>query len=70
MSGSKVVICKDKDEMLRMCRAGLLLINYGAINCIERDWRRPVSNDEVLWGARYEYWPHRDFGYLVDDDDG
>ncbi len=70
MSGSRIVICKDKAEALRMCDAGLLMIRVVMDSerwSHVRDYR--LSRDWVVeqYGMSPS-WPPKDFGYLAEDE--
>ena len=62
---SRIQICKDKAEAIRMAQAGVLLIKdrlagWGTYPSKTARWV------ELTYGAAL--WPPEDFGYLVDDD--
>ena len=67
---SRIVICKDKAEALRMLDAGLLMLR------VYRDKFKSASDYDLDRGWVVENygmsssWPPEDFGYLADDDDG
>lgn len=65
---SRIEICKDIEEMLRMFDAGLLLVNYGWDTPVE--WDTPgKGTDRLEWARRYtDNWMPSDFGYLVEDE--
>lgn len=67
---SRIEICKDIEEMLRMFDAGLLLVNYGWDTPVE--WDTPgKGTDRLEWARRYtdnRRWKPHDFGYLVEDE--
>lgn len=73
---SRIQICKDVEEMLRMLDAGLLLANYGNAGADFR-WRKPLTTSPAMWVSRYNCgryncgttWSREDFGYLVEEDD-
>lgn len=65
---SRIVICADKAEAIRMCKAGLLMLRSAS-----EGWY-PA---EAWWDAGWIYaaygksrhWPPEDFGYLVDEEE-
>ncbi len=62
---SRIEICKDKDEALRMGEAGLLMFR------VSRDRWAPCAGevaDRVALVYAYAYWPPSCFGYLVEDE--
>lgn len=60
---SRIQICKDKDEALRMGEAGLLMFR------VSRDRWAPCAGEAADRVALvYAYWPHSCFGYLVEDE--
>lgn len=67
---SRIVICKDKAEALRMLAAGLLMLRV-----LDRDKFTSASDYDLDRGWVVENygmsssWPPEDFGYLADDDD-
>ena len=67
---SRIQICKDKAEALRMLDAGLLMLR------VYRDKFKSASDYDLDRGWVVENygmsssWPPEDFGYLADDDDG
>ena len=72
---SRVVLCENADEVVRLLRADLLLVKYAVI------WKRPYVRDEAMWIDRFtvgesgrsdvgDPWTRDRFGYLADDDDG
>lgn len=72
---SRVVLCENADEVVRLLRADLLLVKYSVI------WKRPYVRDEATWIDRFtvgesgrsdvgDPWTRDRFGYLADDDDG
>lgn len=68
MSGSKIVICKDKAEAIRMCKAGLLMLRLGSGNWLsEEDWQDTCWIDAAY--GMSAAWPPEDFGYLVDEEE-
>ncbi len=66
---SRIEICKDEAEMLRMFDAGLLLVDYGYKSQKWKTAPKYVASGE--WGYRYnnsaDWQPHH-FGYLVEDE--
>ncbi len=74
---SRVVLCENADEVVRLLRADLLLVKYSGID----KWTRPYVRDEAMWIDRFtvgesgrsdvgDPWTRDRFGYLADDDDG
>ncbi len=64
---SRIEICKDKDEALRMGELGLLMFRvsqdrWAAYTYGSCSWAEPIFH------VSYAYWPPSCFGYLVEDE--
>jgi hypothetical protein len=69
---SRIVICKDKAEALRMLDAGLLMLRVYRDE-FKSEFKSASDYDLDRGWVVENYgmsWPLEDFGYLVDDDDG